>query len=169
MSLAYATSTRGGSHHDARPDYAHHADPSLGFETIPDYVVNSNYFTCLGDSLVVCRFIEEGMMDPPAVSEDMALFLNYITGWNMSVDDLKAIGERIYNLERLINTKRGVSRKDDILPYRVMNEPIPDGPAKGLYVPRDVLDSMLDEYYQLRGWDREGRPTEAKLAELGLV
>jgi len=169
MSLAYATSTRGGSHHDARPDYANHADPSLGFETIPDYVMNSNYFTCLGDSLVVCRFIEEGMMNPPAVSEDMAAFLNYITGWNLTADDLKIIGERIYNLERLINTKRGVSRKDDILPYRVMNEPIPDGPAKGLYVPNHVLDRMLDQYYELRGWSKEGRPTNEKLGELGLI
>jgi len=169
MGLAYSTSTRGGSHHDARPNYTTHADPTLGFETIPDYCVNSNYFTCLGDSLIVCRFIQEGMMKPPAVSEDMAIFLNYITGWNVNADNLKKIGERIYNLERLINTKRGVSRKDDILPYRVMNEPIPNGPAKGLYVSKEILDKMLDEYYELRGWNRDGLPTNEKLAELGLL
>jgi aldehyde:ferredoxin oxidoreductase len=141
----------------------------LGFETIPDYCVNSNYFTCLGDSLIVCRFIQEGMMKPPPVSEDMAIFLNYITGWNVNADNLKKIGERIYNLERLINTKRGVSRKDDILPCRVMNEPIPNGPAKGLYVSKEILDKMLDEYYELRGWNRDGLPTNEKLAELGLL
>ncbi len=62
----------------------------------------------------------------------------------------------------------GVSRKDDVLPYRVMSEPIPDGPSRGRYCPADKLDAMLDTYYELRGWSRDGIPTAAKLEELGL-
>ncbi len=168
MALAYSTSTRGGSHHDARPNYPEHSHPDPGFEAIPEYVTESQYFTALGDSLIVCRFIAEGMMGPSAVGESMVKILNCVTGWNIGIDELKKIGERIYNLERLINVKRGLSRKDDVLPYRVMNEPIPDGPAKGRYVPKEELDKMLDRYYELRGWSAEGIPTEGKLEELGL-
>ncbi|MBC8373955.1 MAG: aldehyde ferredoxin oxidoreductase, partial [Planctomycetes bacterium] len=121
----------------------------------------------LGDSMVICRFTAEkgfGKM----LNEELAKVLNHVTGWDMGLDDLETIGERIYNLERMINVRRGVSRKDDTLPYRVMNEPIPDGPARGRCCPQETLDAMLDEYYKLRGWNADGIPTDAKLAELGL-
>ena len=168
MSLSYSVSTRGGSHHDARPLYpATHPDP--GFANVPEYVIKSNYFTAVGDSLAVCRFIAEGMLEPPAISQSMAEMVNLVTGWNLSVADLELIGERIYNLERLINVERGVSRKDDTLPFRVMNEPIPDGPSQGRYCPPDQLNAMLDTYYDLRGWTQDGIPTQAKLKELDLI
>jgi aldehyde:ferredoxin oxidoreductase len=166
MSLSYSTSTRGGSHHDGRPKYVMpESDP--GFAPQPEYIQKNQYFTACGDSMVICRFTAErgfGMM----LTEELATALNYVTGWDMSVADLETIGERVYNLERLINVRRGVSRKDDTLPYRVMNEPIPEGPAKGRYCTQADLDAMLDEYYQLRGWTADGIPTDDKLAELGL-
>jgi aldehyde:ferredoxin oxidoreductase len=74
-------------------------------------------------------------------------------------------GERIWNLERLFNQRAGFTRKDDNLPKRMLTEPLPDGPAKGSTVP---LDMMLEEYYKLRGWNEQGRPTEQKLTALGL-
>ena len=167
MSLGYSISTRGGSHHDTRPSYPN-THPDRGFEGIAEYVVKSNYFTAVGDSLIICRFIAEGMLEPPAISNSMAKLVNLVTGWDIDVDGLEQIGERIFNLERLINVTRGVSRKDDILPFRVMNEPIPDGPSEGRYCPKDKLDAMLDKYYALRGWSEDGVPTNAKLTELGL-
>jgi aldehyde:ferredoxin oxidoreductase len=117
--------------------------------------------------MVICRFTAErgfGMM----LGEEILKALNYVTGWDIGLEELETIGERVYNLERMINVARGVSREDDTLPYRVMNEPIPEGPAKGRYCPQQDLDAMLDEYYQLRGWSSEGIPTDEKLAELGL-
>jgi aldehyde:ferredoxin oxidoreductase len=75
------------------------------------------------------------------------------------------VGERIWNLEKLFNMKAGLTRKDDTLPKRLLSEPMPAGPAKGLTVP---LDEMLTEYYRLRGWDDQGAPTQEKLASLGL-
>jgi aldehyde:ferredoxin oxidoreductase len=168
MSLGYSISTRGGSHHDTRPFYpATH--PDRGFDEIPEYAVKSNYFTSVGDSLAVCRFIAEGMLEPPSISNSMATMVNLVTGWDVDVAELEQMGERVYNLERLINVQRGVSRKDDILPYRVMNEPIPDGPSKGRYCPKNELDTMLDRYYELRGWTKDGIPSDAKLEELGLI
>jgi aldehyde:ferredoxin oxidoreductase len=78
------------------------------------------------------------------------------------------MGERICNLERVFNVREGISREDDKLPYRVMEEPVPDGPHQGMRCSREELDRMLDEYYRLRGWTDQGVPTEEKLRELGL-
>ena len=50
-----------------------------------------------------------------------------------------------------------------------MNEPVPDGPCRGRHVPQADLDGMLDSYYRLRGWDRNGVPLDGTLARLGLV
>jgi aldehyde:ferredoxin oxidoreductase len=166
MSLSYPTSNRGGSHHDGRPNYAT-ADSDPGFETQPEYILKSQCFTAVGDSLVICRFIAERGVGTP-LNEDMVHMVNSVTGWNLQLEDLEKIGERIYNLEHLINIRRGFRREDVTLPYRVMNEPIPDGPAKGRYCTRADLDSMLDQYFRLRGWDRNGVPTDEKLIELGL-
>jgi aldehyde:ferredoxin oxidoreductase len=165
MSLSYPTSTRGGSHHDARPLYTKE-DP--GFEPQPQYIVKNQYFTAVGDSLVLCRFVAERGIGTP-LNEDMVQIVNAVTGWDLTLTDLEKIGERIYNLERLINVHRGVSRENDVLPYRVMNEPIPDGPAEGRYCKQTDLDAMLDLYYKLRGWSPEGIPTPEKLTELGIA
>jgi aldehyde:ferredoxin oxidoreductase len=77
---------------------------------------------------------------------------------------LKA-GERIWNLEKLFNLKAGFTKADDTLPERLLKEPLPNGPAKGMVV---QLDTMLNEYYEVRGWDESGVPTAEKLEELSL-
>lgn len=74
-------------------------------------------------------------------------------------------GERIWNLERLFNLREGFTKKDDCLPPRFSQESLPRGHSKGQVVD---LEPMLEEYYRLRGWDKDGVPTEEKLKELGL-
>jgi aldehyde:ferredoxin oxidoreductase len=81
---------------------------------------------------------------------------------------VESIGERIYNLERAFNCREGVSRKDDNLPRRISNEPIPSGASQGMYCPPQEFTGMLDEYYRLRGWDANGIPSAEKLKDLGL-
>ncbi|MBW2285959.1 MAG: aldehyde ferredoxin oxidoreductase family protein [Deltaproteobacteria bacterium] len=164
MSLSYPVGTRGGSHHDGRPVYGPE-DP--GFEPQPRYIATNQNFTAVGDSMVLCRFVAERGIGTP-LGDDMVKIVNSVTGWDLDLAGLEEIGERIYNLERLINVGRGLRRKHDTLPYRVLNEPIPDGPAKGRYCPREELDAMLDKYYSTRGWTSEGIPTDEKLSELGL-
>ena len=167
MSLGYATATRGGSHHDTRAIYTEPGvDP--GFEGQAEYVVKSQHSTAVGDSLVMCRFLYERAFGM-AISETLVKVLNLVTGWGMILDELELTGERIYTLERIIGTDRGIRRSDDTLPYRVMHEPIGDGPAKGRYCPPEILDEMLDAYYTIRGWDADGVPTEETLSRLGLT
>jgi aldehyde:ferredoxin oxidoreductase len=91
-----------------------------------------------------------------------------ITGWDVTVDELERAGERIVNLERLYNVREGVRRASDTLPWRVMHEPIPDGPSAGMHCPPAELDAMLDRYYALRGWDADGVPTAERLSALAL-
>jgi aldehyde:ferredoxin oxidoreductase len=97
---------------------------------------------------------------------EIAEGLTYATGIEFSASDLKAIGERIYNLMRTYNALHGITRADDRLPRRFTEEPSPSTGAKGEIA---HAEELLDEYYDLRGWDRErGWPTAATLKRLGL-
>ena len=70
---------------------------------------------------------------------------------------------------RAFMVREGFRRKDDKLPRRFMEEPIPRGPSKGMMISRENLDTMLDEYYTFRGWDlKTGIPTPERLVSLGL-
>jgi aldehyde:ferredoxin oxidoreductase len=99
---------------------------------------------------------------------ETAELLQAATGWSLDGEDVRRIGERIVNLERMFNARAGIGRKDDTLPRRFTEEPLPPGnPSEGAVV---ELDAMLDEYYRARGWDvATGLPTDGKLRELGLA
>jgi aldehyde:ferredoxin oxidoreductase len=168
MSIGYATGTRGGSHHDARPtlQYMGEFDRTKA-DRQPLFAVKTQNFTAMDDSLTQCRFASErgygGM-----INENYVKMINSVTGWNLSLGDVEKVGERIYNLERAFNCREGIRRKDDSIPFRALNQPIPHGPSKGMYTPPAEFEAMLKEYYQLRGWDGNGLPTLGKLKELGL-
>ncbi|MCS7365004.1 MAG: aldehyde ferredoxin oxidoreductase family protein [archaeon GB-1867-035] len=163
--LGYATSNRGGCHLRAYMI----APEVLG---VPELV---DRFTTKGkaelvktfqdgfavvDSLVLCKFNTFATW-----VEDWVDLLGGATGWNITLEELNKIGERIWNAERVFNILSfGDGRKYDILPKRLLEEPMPEGPAKGYTV---KLEEMLDEYYSIRGWI-DGRPTRAKLEELDL-
>jgi len=102
------------------------------------------------------------------LNDAFAQMVNGVTGFGMTTEDLERVGERIINLERAFNVREGVRRKDDLLPYRVMHEPIPVGPSKGRYCPPNELDRMLDQFYALRHWSRDGVPTREHLVALTL-
>jgi aldehyde:ferredoxin oxidoreductase len=121
-------------------------------------------FRAVADSLVTCKFfpkVGEGAFDY------LAEILNAVTGLRMTGGELRRVGERVVNLERCFNVKHaGLSRKDDILPRRMLEEPL-RGRGSGGQIVR--LEPMLDQYYAARGWDvGSGIPTRAKLEELGL-
>ncbi len=163
--LGYATSNRGGCHLRA---YMISVEV-LGVPRLVDRFSTQNkaqlvkhqqdVFAVI-DSLVVCKFTSFALW-----TEDYAELLSAVTGWDFTPKDLEVIGERIYNAERAFNVLSfGDGRQYDTLPKRLLQEPIPEGPAKGHVV---RLEEMLEEYYRLRGW-KDGRPTRAKLEELGL-
>ena len=118
------------------------------------------------DSFLVCKFSRGTYYKE---LPDMAKLYSLVTGFEINADELKKCGERIQNAARLFNVREGLGRKDDSLPWKVMHEPIPDeGPSKGAFVTQAELDLLLDDYYESRGWTREGVPTKEKLMELGM-
>ena len=89
-----------------------------------------------------------------------------VTGMDMDPGRILEIGERKSNLERLFSLREGYrGRADDVVPDRFIDEPLPSGESKGEKLD---LDTMLTEYYVVRGWDESGIPTEKKLEDLGL-
>jgi len=162
IGLNYATANRGGCHvtgYTVSPEVLgipEKIDPltpkgkALWTKTFQD-------FTCVVNSTVNCLFVTFALG-----VKDYAELLSAVTGWKLTENDILKIGERIYNLERVILNKYGFDGKDDTLPKRLLEEPMPEGPAKGHVV---ELKEMIEEYYKLRGWIN-GVPTAEKLKEL---
>jgi aldehyde:ferredoxin oxidoreductase len=113
------------------------------------------------DSAGLCRLLLLGVW-----IDDIISLLETATGNSYSEEHLLSLGERIWNLERLFNLTAGFRGADDTLPRRILEEPMPEGPAQGQVC---KLHEMLPEYYRIRGWNDQGIPTEEKLASLGLA
>jgi len=122
--------------------------------------------TC--DCATMCAFLLD-MAVPDIACQNTADLVNAATGMRLTADEVQQIGERINNVARLFNIGEGFSRKDDTFPKRIMTEAIKAGDSAGQLISQKDLDTMLDEYYEARGWDKKGNPTAAKLKELGLV
>lgn len=118
------------------------------------------------DSMILCKFSRGTYYE---AFGDIAPYYTLVTGIKMSPEELRMTGERIGNLARVYNIREGFTRKDDHLPAKVMSTPIPDDTvSKGSYITQKELDFMLDDYYEARGWTRDGVPTPEKLEEIGL-
>jgi aldehyde:ferredoxin oxidoreductase len=163
--LAYATSNRGGCHLRAyliAPEVLGIPQLLNRFETKgkAQWVKEFQDVSAVVDSLIVCKFVTFAYG-----ADILAEQLSAVTGWNITIDEFKKIGERIYNAERVFNILSFNDGEEyDTLPKRLLEEPIPEGPAKGYTV---KLNEMLPEYYTVRGWIK-GRPTRIKLEELDL-
>jgi aldehyde:ferredoxin oxidoreductase len=161
--LAFATSNRGACHKRApigaeitgQIDMDAYEGKAALVKEIQDRV--NAIFT-----LVSCRFHE--FVTPP---EAYPRFVSAATGREISLKEFLAVGERIWNLERLFNIGAGMGRADDRLPERCY-QPIRGESSEGAVMDRQKFEGMLDEYYRLRGWDQGGIPTQEKLEELGI-
>lgn len=102
--------------------------------------------------------------------EKAAGFFRLVTGKDWSADHLLGIGERIRNLERMFDVRQGLKREDDTLPKKFFDQPLTKGKYEGAVLDRKKFEQMKDEYYDLRGWDKQtGIPTKEKLQDLGLT
>ena len=163
--LAYATSNRGGCHLRAymiSPEILgvpEKLDP-LKTEGKPKWVKEFQDGFATLDSMVVCKFVTFAYW-----VDDLAKQLSAVTGWDVTPEEFMAIGERIWNAERVFNILSfGDGKEYDKLPERFTKTAMPAGPIAG-HTAR--LDEMLPEYYKLRGWV-DGRPTRETLERLGL-
>jgi len=170
MSLAYSTSDRGGCHMRTYPigdEVLSGNMPADSMEKKPWMVIFGDVangfigqnFSSIKFSLILCDFWA-------VTPEQIAQLLRHAWKREFSEDEVRQIGERIWNLGRLFNLREGV--EPDTLPRKLVEEPFKEGPSAGKVIGWDEFQRYQQEYYKLRGWDEKGVPSEAKLAELGV-
>jgi aldehyde:ferredoxin oxidoreductase len=174
MAVNYATANRGGCHLEALSYWNGYGLtlPDLGYPDVLPRLESSpaqarmaydfqNYFGVY-NPLGLCKFIAKGKVGPDSLAE----IVNAAMGWTLQPAELLRMGEKFFQLKRLINNRYGIGAKDDILPPRVAADPKPDGSAAG-NLPDLAL--MLPIYYELRAWDEQGVPQPQRLQALGLI
>lgn len=162
VGLSYAISERGACHLHGSPlaELMGGADPLTTNGKAGLFKMNQ-LDTAVVDSCIMCYFTKFGI-----TLKEIWQMVSACTGFEYKTPrDLETVGERATVIARLFNTREGFNRKDDILPDRCLNEPLPDGPASGHVV---ELEKMRSEYYSLMGWDENGIPTQDKVRELQL-
>jgi len=169
FALGYATGPRGGSHHDGRPTGERTGlVPRQTFEGKAEYISKVNRFAIYTDSMIVCH-LPEAIWGPLDVSEWCSRAVNAVTGMDISLEDARRTAERQWTIMRAFMVREGYRRKDDKLPKRFMEEPIPRGPSKGMVIDWTNFNKMLDEYYDFWGWDKStGIPTAERLRSLDM-
>jgi len=172
MSLAYATSDRGGCHMRSYPiadEVLEGTRPPDSLEGKAQQVISGNVangfigqnFSSIKFSGIWCDF---WAVDP----DQLCQMFRHVWKREFTEDEIMLIGERIWNLGRLLNLREGVEA--DTLPRKLyhIDFAFKDGPAAGKAIGEEAWEAALQEYYRLRGWDEAGRPTEDRLATLGV-
>ena len=165
IGLAYATSNRGACHLRGYTIASEVLGIPVKTEPVdangkPELVKAFQDATAAFDSSGLCIFTTFAWS-----LQDLAPQMQGACDADYTVDELAKAGERIWNLEREFNNAAGFTKADDTLPKRLLTEGAKTGPAKGVV---SKLPEMLPKYYEVRGWDSEGRPTAATRERLGL-
>jgi aldehyde:ferredoxin oxidoreductase len=166
MLLSFMTSDIGAQH---TRSWAIVQDMDMGRDNIDgraQLVMQLQTLRPLMEMFGVCRF---PWLEMKLDFEEYVRAFNAVTGFGYTREDLFRISEKVWNLTRAFWVREvdHFDRAYDLPPARVY-EPLPSGPAKGMHLTEEKVNRMLDEYYELRGWNSNGIPTEEKLRELGL-
>ncbi|AMM41154.1 aldehyde:ferredoxin oxidoreductase [Candidatus Desulfofervidus auxilii] len=175
--LGNAVASRGSDHLRSRPTWEAYGLSEDQLKAIYGGFVSANPRSCEGkgrviwwwetylslfDALGLCKLIafhcRPGLLDFQFFSE----LIQHSTGLNLTPEEIFEVGERIVTLERMFIVREGIRRKDDSPPQRYFES------LNDLRLDREKFEQMLDEYYQFRGFDKEGRPLEETIKRLGL-
>lgn len=163
MSLAYAVSDRGACHMRA---YAPNEEvfaasiPPYTAEGKGEMVYNLGVFNAVKFSLCICDFWAT------LSYERMAELMTLITGREWTEQEMQDVGARVLNIARAFNQREGFDRKDDTIPKRLVNEALQSGAAAGQKIPQEAFEDMLDQYYAVIGWDKNGMIPDEMLCKL---
>ena len=176
--LAYAVSLRGGDFTSVYPIPEYRYSPEkakmeFGTAQVVNLTATEGKGALVRKCMIVSMVIDSlGLCKVPtlAISANYDLLLEsqlikVITGLDLSAADLFFIGERLVNLEKLFNLRHSSDFHADTLPDLFINQPLTEGPAKGLKV---NLEPMVQDFYNCMGWDDKGVPTPDTLQKLGL-
>lgn len=161
--LAYMTADIGGSHlRDALSDNSPPNRSALG---IVKELVETQNQSISRDNYIICAFALYTITDQMCLD-----YFEAVTGRKLNKEKIQEIGNRVFTLIRSFNCGEGITRQDDHLPARAMNETLPSGVAKGCkaFISEEDKEQCLDKYYALRGWDQNGIPKIEILEKLGI-
>jgi aldehyde:ferredoxin oxidoreductase len=166
----YAVSPRGGDHLRISAPGAYGLDEKPITEAV-QHLHNWESVITLPDLMGVCKFPYTYYNDTTdktliKMLEIIPALYGAATGFEVDKEELMDAAMRVNNLERAYNARLGLTAKDDILPPRFTQDPMPEGPAKGKVY--DMLEPIREAWYKQHGWDAEGVPTHATLADYGL-
>jgi aldehyde:ferredoxin oxidoreductase len=182
FALGIAVASRGADHLRNRPTFdilripddlrdklygfPTNSDPT-SYESKAGMVAWHDDIFAVADSLGICKFITHGFNSPKLLGYDHFLeLIQSIEGIRFGEDELRGVGKRVIDIERQINLEVGRTRADDTLPKRYFDDPMPARVTKGHHIDRGKFQTMLDEYYEVRGWNHEGHLSKERLAEL---
>ncbi|EJE7235474.1 aldehyde ferredoxin oxidoreductase family protein [Clostridium botulinum] len=164
--ITYAVNNRGGCHikgYMISPEILGYPEKldRFSLEGKAAYAKIFHDLTAVIDSLGLCIFTTFGL----GVQDYVDMYNVVVGGKLHDAESIMEAGDRIWTLEKLFNLEAGIDSSHDTLPKRLLKEPIPEGPSKGCV---HKLSELLPEYYAVRGWDKNGIPTEDTLKKLGL-
>ena len=162
MALTYATSPK-GAHHMLATTFGAELSTGTRFEIEGkgNLERDHQFSMAIIDSIALCSTMRAGIQ-----LENLLKAYSTVTGIEHTIESFLKAAERIINLERIYNINLGLDRSHDTLPKRFLEESLPSGESKGQIV---ELDALLDDYYNVMGWNSKGIPTDEKLKELELV
>jgi len=181
LALIYAVNPYGADHqsHEHDPSYEGYPErmSELGLtDPQPDDVLNEekvrysmitqHLYSAL-NTIGVCQFVwgpSWQLYGPGQLAE----MVRAVTGWDITLQELVTAGERALNMMRAFNAREGFTSAEDKLPPKLF-KPLEGGPSDGIAITEGEVDFALTTYYDMCGWDSEGRPTRAKLEELGIA
>jgi len=165
MSIAYATSDRGACHMRSFPIGVEVVEGTMPADTLDESKAQFNVDFQNHYAFKFCGI----WCDFWAIDYDqMRMLMKHLWKREVSEEELTRVGERVWNLGRLFNLREGFVRADDDVPKAWLETAFTKGAAADKIIGVERFNKVLSEYYSLRGWDKNGVPTEAKLTELGI-
>ncbi len=142
------------------------APGSFGPEKVRFAYLGECFYSML-DTLELCQFVwgPAWCLYGPA---ETAQLVRAVTGWNVTIDELMAVGARRLNLLRTFNAREGFTRKDDVLPKKFFKPLAGTGPTAGVMIDKGEFEAALDGYYKIAGWTNDGIPTRETLKKLDI-
>jgi aldehyde:ferredoxin oxidoreductase len=146
-------------------------EPQPAYSLTPEkvrFAYLSEVFYSMLDSLELCQFVfgPAWTLYGPAETVEM---VRAVTGWDITLEELMAVGERRLNLFRTFNAREGLDRKHDKLPKKFFKQLQGAGPTAGIALTHDEIESAIDEYYRLAGWTNNGIPTQQTMERLDIA
>jgi aldehyde:ferredoxin oxidoreductase len=151
MFTAYGTSNRGRGDHTYAWTIQAEEGGLKGTRELAGYVAEGQAGKALVDSLGLCDFFTADIASEPFLS-----LYHGLTGIEYTPESLKECGRRIYTLERRLNNLQGRDRTYDAFVPLKLRVPLTSGAHKGSAVNVDFYNSILDAYYEIQGWSKQG-------------